>query len=185
MFNKIVIFIILLLLTWLSNESLKMQKDIWSLNKQLVVIQKQLTELKKNNTTSHNLLNRIITKQESNLTNKVPNKKKNNNLKASNGKAEKKNSKSLHALLMQHLSTIDKSLISKNYLKAIQALKRLKKIVWKNREINKEKILLILSSIDSLAKKLKENKSESIYSTEVIKFKITRLNLEGLLINGQ
>ena len=262
MLNKTLTVTILILLIWLSNESLMLKKTNSYLSKQLLFVHQQLNTLKEqnektqelvlqqviglkeNNEKTHELLDQVLQQKLSSKKlkqNKKPSKKKKNKKKAPKKKstdkkgnskkgnskkgnskkgnskkngskkvATKKNTdkkggskknapkkveakkkasiKEVHATLTQYLLDIDAKIKSKNLSEAATKLSKVKKLLWNirnNKNVNKEKVLSVLSPVDSLLKKLKTNDSEGVYKTELIKKKIAELKLKGGDNNGK
>lgn len=252
MLNKTLTVTILILLIWLSNESLMLKKTNSYLSKQLLFVHQQLNTLKEqnektqelvlqqviglkeNNEKTHELLDQVLQQKLSSKKlkqNKKPSKKKKNKKKApkkkstdKKGNSKKGNSKKngskkvaakkstdkkggskknapkkvatkkkasikeVHATLTQYLLDIDAKIKSKNLSEAATKLSKVKKLLWNirnNKNVNKEKVLSVLSPVDSLLKKLKTNDSEGVYKTELIKKKIAELKLKGGDNNGK
>lgn len=181
MLNKILTVTILILLIWLSNENLKTKKINIKLNYQLELVQEDLTKLKdanqKENLKTHTLLDQIIQQREITLANTKTLKKQVSKKKAKS-KPLKKEPENLQTLSTQYILDIDKKIKNKKLLEASKKLSKLKKLLWKqrnNKKFNKDKIISALSPIDILQKKLQENDSESVYTTELIKLKLKKI----------
>ena len=185
MLNKILTVTILILLIWLSNENLKTKKINIKLNYQLELVQEDLTKLKdanqKENLKTHTLLDQIIQQREITLANTKTLKKQVSKKKAkakAKSKPLKKEPENLQTLSTQYILDIDKKIKNKKLLEASKKLSKLKKLLWKqrnNKKFNKDKIISALSPIDILQKKLQENDSESVYTTELIKLKLKKI----------
>jgi len=185
MLNKILTVTILILLIWLSNENLKTKKINIKLNYQLELVQEDLSKLKdanqKENLKTHTLLDQIIQQREITLANTKTLKKQVSKKKAkakAKSKPLKKEPENLQTLSTQYILDIDKKIKNKKLLEASKKLSKLKKLLWKqrnNKKFNKDKIISALSPIDILQKKLQENDSESVYTTELIKLKLKKI----------
>lgn len=203
MLNKILTVTILILLVWLSNESLKIKKINVHLNKQLELVQKQLISFKEKNEktnrganqSTQNLLKQVLEQQKVTLKKlekikKLTKKKAPFKTKSQENSAKKKEPiKNLHSVLSKQLSSIDKEIENKKLSEASKKLAVTKKLLWKernNKKFSKDKILSILSSVDLLQKKLKKGKSKgkNAYTTKIIKKKIAALNLKKESKNG-
>lgn len=178
MLNKILTVTTLILLIWLSNESLKTKKINMNLNSQLSLIQEQiLIQNDKNEKANQNI--------ESLLDQISQKLKKNKQVKKKHKSKPKKKApvKDLHKEITTYLKDIDKQIKDKKLTKALSSLGKLKKLLWNernNKKVKKDKVLSILSSIDILQKKIKAKDSKSGYDTKSIKAKIKGLKLKGI-----
>lgn len=185
MLNKTITVASFILIAWLSNESLTIKSANSLQHIQLTKIQQQLLELKKDNQKTHDLLK--VTQQQTKTPLKVKEKKKEKSHAQSKPKLKKttdaKNQKKKitpkeFEILKKYLASIETHIKNKQLNDASKKLSEFKTMVWKTRnrkDINKQQLIPILSSIDILQKKLKSNDSKGDYSTKKLKQKISDL----------
>lgn len=184
-----------ILLLWLGNENLKIKEASIDTNNQLIHVEKQLDTLKNDNKNTHTWLKQLVQQQKmsysmiEDLKNKVSKRKPSNNKKLTTKKKKKtkkdkkKDKKQiikedLYTKLNQYLSDFEKNIKNKKLKDAFENLKQFKKVLWKRRndkDLEKSKVLSILSSVDLLQKQLESKKSNTVYSTDTIKNKLNVL----------
>jgi len=177
MLNKILTVAIFILVVWLSTAVLNINKNIKRISYQSILVQDQLQDLTSSN-------ERLIFLLEDLKEVQIKNSQKKNSSSKGEGKTRPKKGgkpitfKKVIKNVKDKLFLVKKKLKDRKLADASALLNLVKKELWKEREnkkTSKKSVLFVLSSIDSLLKKIKSNPIDASFSTKEIEERLVML----------